>query len=64
VGRRNSFFDAWRRSLMSRTLPVDTRSRRVMQPPAPRTTGMKPEEFRRHGDRLIDWLADYHESLA
>jgi aromatic-L-amino-acid decarboxylase len=23
-----------------------------------------PEDFRRHGHALIDWLADYHESLA
>jgi aromatic-L-amino-acid decarboxylase len=23
-----------------------------------------PEEFRRYGHQLIDWLADYHESLA
>jgi aromatic-L-amino-acid decarboxylase len=25
---------------------------------------MSPEEFRRHGHQLIDWLADYQESLA
>ena len=25
---------------------------------------MTPEEFRRYGHQLIDWLADYHESLA
>ena len=25
---------------------------------------MSPEEFRLYGHRLIDWLADYHESLA
>ncbi len=25
---------------------------------------MSPEEFRRYGHELIDWLADYHESLA
>ena len=24
---------------------------------------MTPEEFRRYGHQLIDWLADYHESL-
>ena len=25
---------------------------------------MSPEDFRRHGHALIDWLADYHETLA
>ncbi|MBV9910231.1 MAG: aspartate aminotransferase family protein, partial [Hyphomicrobiales bacterium] len=25
---------------------------------------MSPEEFRRYGHEIIDWLADYHESLA
>ncbi len=25
---------------------------------------MTPEDFRRHGHRLIDWIADYRESLA
>ena len=25
---------------------------------------MSPEEFRRYGHELIDWLADYHEALA
>jgi aromatic-L-amino-acid decarboxylase len=25
---------------------------------------VSPEEFRRYGHELIDWLADYHESLA
>ena len=25
---------------------------------------MTPEDFRRHGHALIDWLADYHETLA
>ena len=25
---------------------------------------MSPEQFRRYGHELIDWLADYHESLA
>ncbi len=25
---------------------------------------MTPEDFRRHGHALIDWLADYHENLA
>ncbi len=25
---------------------------------------MTPEEFRRYGHRLIDWLADYHASMA
>ena len=25
---------------------------------------MTPEEFRRHGHQLIDWLADYHAGLA
>ena len=25
---------------------------------------MSPEDFRRYGHQLIDWLADYHESLA
>ena len=25
---------------------------------------MSPEEFRRYGHELIDWLADYHASLA
>src|SRR5580698_11361416 len=25
---------------------------------------VSPEEFRRYGHQLIDWLADYHESLA
>jgi aromatic-L-amino-acid/L-tryptophan decarboxylase len=31
---------------------------------AARTKAVTPEEFRRYGHRLIDWLADYHESLA
>ena len=25
---------------------------------------MSPEDFRRYGHQLIDWLADYHENLA
>ena len=25
---------------------------------------MSPEDFRRYGHELIDWLADYHEGLA
>src|ERR1700728_1642077 len=25
---------------------------------------VSPEDFRRYGHELIDWLADYHESLA
>ena len=25
---------------------------------------MTPEEFRRFGHQLIDWLADYHEGIA
>jgi len=30
----------------------------------PRTMTMSPEDFRRYGHQLIDWLADYHETLA
>ncbi len=30
----------------------------------PRTTDLTPEEFRRHGHQLIDWLADYQERLS
>ena len=30
----------------------------------PKDTEVSPEDFRRYGHQLIDWLADYRESLA
>src|SRR5277367_2134311 len=49
-----------------------TRSRRVLMqapilsrgPTSKDARPLSPEEFRRYGHRLIDWLADYQESLS
>ncbi len=31
--------------------------------PNPQTYHMTPDEFRRHGRALVDWIADYHEQI-